>query len=267
MLPGADDSAAETEADADATTEASRTVGVAGAVAAALGEIGTGRAQHQFDETGCGLEAFRAADEIHSTFVRLFERQALDDHATGRCALDARGLSLESAEAAMLMGGGALWPEEEQRDLLETVASVPQPVRAHQRPRNLEDLEAEEFADRFGLSVADLASGIGLDDVSLDVGADLQDDTTLRCGGQADRCTGGLFCGPGGRRRTPPSQHFEGEAARRKAAGAWAPQRKITLPAAVSRPPKRQAVPGDNSPSTPPAEPRHVDGMPSRFGT
>lgn len=246
-----------------------RAAGVARAVAIAMGEAGAGATPHQFDESGQGLESFRAADEVHTAFARALAREALDDHAAGRCSLDAQGLSIASAEAAMELGGGASWPEDERSDLLDTASSVPQLARP---ARNLADMEVAEFADSLGLSVTDLAPGIGLDDVRLDVGADMRDDRSARCGGTPRSCARGLLCGA-----APPPQPSDMQTARRRAAAtqpvaATAAQRKPALPAAATapaKPPKRPALPGDSSPGTPPvvAADRRSDEKPSRFGT
>lgn len=151
--------------------------------------------QADFNSSAKDLEINRSTDEVYCSFRQKLVRDCFDMHFRDECALNTRELVIAGAESVMEVDG-AEWSCECRRHIIDVLGSVPQSAR---RTRKLSDLEVDDFsaaspeAQAAVRSLGRFASVIGMDDVKLDLGADLQDLDFPQCL-NARRCSEGLFC-------------------------------------------------------------------------
>lgn len=141
-------------------------------------------APRQFDGSGRGLGAFRAADQHHAAFRKTLV-EATSGHCEGICQLDPLWPTLAGAEAAAKMRVHSSWPPERHRHMLEVLSSMPlilwrpsqlvseapapaSPPEARLR-RGLANCSIEPEALDEGSDNDTVRNGLAVDDVMLDL--------------------------------------------------------------------------------------------------
>merc|ERR1712066_1185930 len=95
--------------------------------------------------------------------------QSILTHNASSCSLDAHGRIVAGAEAASTLQQGASWSDEKRQEFLEVISCVPQACQ-----RTPVGLAALEERERSALGRPNIL-GVGLEDVLLDLHADLQE--------------------------------------------------------------------------------------------
>jgi len=134
-------------------------------IASILDVDSSSAAPQQFDETGKGLEAFRKADNLHAVFRRTVLESVFAHAGTG-CTFDAYGRVMAGAEASSSLQSGASWIDGQRQEFLEVISCVPQAGRRSVGLAALEEPASGHPSNTIG---------VGLEDVMLDLHADLQD--------------------------------------------------------------------------------------------
>merc|ERR1712129_75277 len=153
-------------------------------------DVSGGPAGSEFGSSGKGLGAFRVADRVRACFRETL-MAAAEGHLDCGCALDVRRRVLAGMQAALLLMSGDSWSEERQFFFVEALASVPQrPSCLVVREEEFEEVQDEDDDDSFPELRS--TSAVVLEDVTLDLWADLQDGEVFSRIVCRDRC--GLCC-------------------------------------------------------------------------